>query len=98
MISDVQAAIEAAQLSTGDLANDDDSSTEEDEVVERYPGRVRQPPNRNGSEEAGASANASLLQQLPHPVLIRDLPLPPRTLDEARQHDDWPLWEAAVRD
>lgn len=98
MTPDVQAAIDAARLRTGGLVSDGESSGEEDEVVQRYPVRARQPPNRYGAERAGASANAASMQPASEPVFVRDLPPPPKTVAEARGLEYWPVCEAALRE
>lgn len=77
---DVQAAIDAARLLTGVLVSEGASSEEEDEVIQHYPGRTRQPPIRYGDEGAGASANAEWTKSTNKPVYVRDLPPPPKTV------------------
>lgn len=99
MTPDVQAAIDAARMLTGALAEDDESSAEEAEV-QRYPGRHRQAPSRYGQDAGGASANAAAVYDAgpaKQPVIVSDLPPPPKTVREAMQRDDWPLWEVALK-
>lgn len=100
---DVQAAIDAARLVTGQLAEDEGgtSSEGEEDAVTRYPGRARLPPMRFGQDEAGASASAAAVQPtepVKEPVMVRDLPPPPKTVEEARSREDWPLWEVALNE
>lgn len=77
---EVQCAIDAARLLTGDLASGDESSSEEDEVVEPYPGHKRRPPHRNGTEGVGESANTTAMVHPGKPIIVRDLPPPPKTV------------------
>nr|BAG74297.1 polyprotein [Neopyropia yezoensis] len=99
---DVQAAIDAARLVTGQLAEDGrESTSEEEDEVTRYPGRARLPPVRFGQDGAGASASAAAVRTadtVEKPVMVRDLPPPPKTVEEASCRDDWPMWEAALED
>lgn len=55
---DVQAAIDAARMLNGAMAEENGSSTEEDEVEKPYPTRKRTVPNRYGQNGEGASAKA----------------------------------------
>lgn len=90
---DVQAAIDAAKLLTGALAEDDDSSASEDEV-QRYPGRRRQAPSRYGQDGGGASAYTAAIKDAGPanaPIMVCDQPPPPKTVRETMQRDDWPL-------
>lgn len=97
---DVQAAIDAAKLLTGALAEGDDGPPENNEV-QRYPNRMRQAPSRYGQDGSGVAASAAMIEDtIPakKPVMVRDLPPPPKSVREAKARDDWPLWEAALRD
>lgn len=98
---DVYAAIDVARLVMGGLANDVDqsSSEEEDEVLQRYPGRERHSPRRHGQDGSPLAANAVVKGEAAHatkPVLVRDLSPPLKSVKKAMQRDDWPLWETAL--
>lgn len=97
---DVQAAIDAARMLTGQLAEEEDSSEEVEDTVERYPGRDRRAPERYGQEGADAAANAASMEIHPvknEKVYVRDLPPPPKTVAEAKRRDDWELWKGALQ-
>lgn len=79
----------------GDVASDGASSkTEEDEVLERYPGRARRAPQRygQGDDQAGANAAAANAKGGSKSVeIVKDLRLPPKTVKEAISRNDWEL-------
>lgn len=96
---DVQAAIDAARLLTGELASDEETTTEEDEVVQRYPGQERRAPSRYGDEAGAAMANTAAVPTAStktKKVMVKDLPPPPKTVEEAKGRRDWNLWKSAL--
>lgn len=65
---DVQAA-NAARLQTGGMPSEEDSSVEEEEVVEGYQCLMRQSPKPYGNEETRTSASAAFVEPSP-PVMV----------------------------
>lgn len=96
---DVQAAIDAAMQLTGALAEDGDASSEDEQEVRRYPTRTHDVPSRYGQDAVGATASAATVKEAARvktPVMVRDLPPPPETVNEALSRDDAALWRAAL--
>lgn len=88
---DVQAAIDAARMVTGAMADEEGSSSEADEIEERYPTRTRAAPRRYGQSGGSASTNAVEVGDqgsAMRPVLVHDLPPAPKSVKEAMRRED----------
>lgn len=96
---DVQAAIDAARLLTGEMASEEDSSNEEDVVTQRNPGRERRATSRYAHDGSNAKASIAVVPQAPRKPqgdMVEVLPPPPKTVEEASGRDDCELWASAL--
>jgi len=85
----IEDAVEAARR-IALPASDEESGSDDDEQVRRYPLRERAPPR---PWHGGASVAAAGQE----PKVHRDqLPPPPKDAEEARQRPDWPQWKEAI--